>query len=228
MKKLKRLKTRSHNSLLVVPPTNIKNKFSSESDIIVNSLINKIISLTISRSIKNRIEKDIPNKCFNYIEEFIKNKLLIEFLPHDTDDSQNNKNPNELSIYSNKFWPPNSSFQEEENSYIINKSKDIKDDNNSIFNIHQILYNNYNPGENDWNIMDEPKSNKYDSYSSTMVKFIEIEKQEAPINKKNKKDMKVNELEEVKEESFSKSNIKYNKKSENENDENKSNNNNNI
>ena len=222
--KIKKQKTRSRNSLLIIPPPNIKNKYSSESDIIVNSLINKIISLTISTSIKNRIEKEISDKCFNYIHEFLKNKLLIEFLPHDNDDSQNSKNPNELSIYSNKFWPVNSSF--DENSYIITKSKEYDDYNSSLINnIHQIFYSNNSPGENDWDIMEEPKSNKYDSYSSTMVKFIELERQEIQINKKNNKkdiNVNVNALEEVKEESLSKS---YLDNKDKENDENKINNN---
>ena len=86
-----------------IPLDSIKNQISAESDIVAHSIIEKLISLTISESLRNRVEKNISNKCFSYIEEFLSNKLIIEFLPHDIDDSQNCKNPNELSICSNKF-----------------------------------------------------------------------------------------------------------------------------
>ena len=216
-------RTKKHNtrrmSILKEPPSIVHNKFEAESDIIANSIINKIISLAISNSIRNNIEKEIPNKCFTYIEEFLKNKLLIEFLPHDEDDIQNSKIPNELSMHSNRFFSNNSSFQEKEYD-IINNINDQIDNNYSLFNIEQIFYNNNLNGENDWNIIDEPTSNKYDSYSTTMVKFIEIEKQEIPaIKHKNKKGIQINELEEVKEEeSISKSHL--NKENENINDNN--------
>ena len=228
MKNKRKSIMKSRKSLLVVPPTEINSKFSIESDIIANSIIEKIISLTISSALRNKIDNEIPLKCFSYIEEFLTNKLKMEFLPHDSDDAQNNKNPNELSILSNKFMPNNSSFQDDNknNSYIINKSKDFNV-NNSSFNIDQFFYNNYINGENDWDITDEPKSNKYDSYSTTMVKLKEIKKEEvepAPIkHKKHKKGLKVNELEAVKEEeSMSKSNI-YTEDKEEENENNKEN-----
>ena len=214
MRKTRKNNSKTKTNLLSESPAYINDKFTSESDIIANSIINKIISLVISNSLRNHIEKEISNKCFSYIKEFLSNKLLIEFLPHDEDDIKKYKNPNELSMYSNKFFSNNSSFQEkEEKNYIINKSKE-EIDNYSIFNIEQVLYNNHLKGENDWDIIDEPKSNKYDSYSTTMVKFIEIEKQEIPAI--NKKGMKINDLEAVKEEeSLSRSNLNKDKENEN-------------
>ena len=213
-------KKNSRISLLISPPNKINDKFTSSSEIIVNIIMEKIISLTISTSTKNKIESETPGKCFTYIEGFLANKLQLEFLPHDSDDFESNKNPNELSVYSDKFIVLNTSKEKDEfnkSNYIINHSKNTND-NTSLFNIEQIYYNNNIFGENNWDIIDEPKSSKYDSYSCTMVKFIGIEKQEMPIakikskhNKNNKKEMQVNELEEVKEEeSLSKSNI-YNK-----------------
>jgi len=179
-KKFKKIKTSSFNNPSDIPQNLIKNKISEESDIIVHSIIEKILSLTISTSLRNRIENEIPEKCFSYIKEFLSNKLLMEFLPHDIDDYLNSKNPNDLSVLSNKFGLINSSYQdlkESDNSYIINKSKDFNDyNNNSVFNLDQVLYNNSNKGENSWDIIEEPKSNKYDSYSSTMVKFKQIKK----------------------------------------------------
>ena len=216
-----------------IPLDSIKNQISAESDIVAHSIIEKLISLTISESLRNRVEKNISNKCFSYIEEFLSNKLIIEFLPHDIDDSQNCKNPNELSICSNKFGLHNSSqdLRDNDNSYIINKNKDINEsDNNnnnnnnniSLFSLQNIFYNNNNAGENSWDFVEEPKSNKYDSYSSTMVKFKQIEREEVFVNKKG---MQVDyNLEEVKEEeSFSKSNLKTNNEINNNNEETKRN-----
>lgn len=48
--------------------------------------------------------------------------------------------------------------------------------------------------------MDEPKSSKYDRYSVSLIKFKGIERQEDKIINKNKKGIKINELEAVKEE----------------------------
>ena len=210
----KRRTTKSPDYLEVKPDI-IKNKFLPESDIIVKLIIEKLISLTISTSIKNKVEKQIPIKCFNYMKNVIKDRLLIEFLPHDIDDTQASKNSNELSINSKYFGPLNHSSEKDSdsqinsNSYIINKSKDFNNFNNSLVNIDQMFYNNSINGENNWDIMDEPKSNNYDRYSSSLVKYKEIEKKEnILIKNKNKKGIKIDNLEEVKEEeSLSKSNI---------------------
>ena len=159
MKSKIKKQNRSRNSLIEVsPPTIIKDKFLPESDSIVKSIIEKLISLTISKSIKNRIEKEIPNKCFNFIKDIIKHKLELEFLPHDIDDSQNGKNPNELSVLTNKFGVLNNSSDKDSenksNSFIIKKINDNDTINNSsnnntiIFNNEHIYYNNHLNGEN--------------------------------------------------------------------------------
>lgn len=215
---------RSRNSLIEVsPPTIIKDKFLPESDSIVKSIIEKLISLTISKSIRNRIEKEIPNKCFNFIKDILKHKLEMEYFPHDIDDSQKGKNPNELSILSNKFGVLNNSSDKDSenksNSFIIKIINDkdyINNSNNNtiLFNTDQIFYNNYCNGENNWDIMDEPKSSKYDRYSVSLIKFKEIGGQEDKII--NKKGIKVNDLEEVKEEESLSNKSKINKEKDNQ------------
>ena len=60
----------------------------------------------------------------------------------------------------------------------------------------QFFFNNYSHGENDWDMMDEPVSNKFDRYAHTMIKFKEIEREK---NFKYNKNAEV--LEEVDEES---------------------------
>ena len=198
-------KTKKHNrsrkSLLEVPPpTIIKDKFLPESDSTVKSIIDKLISLTISKSIKNRIEKEIPNNCFNFIKDFLKHKLEVEFLSHDIDDSQNGKNPNELSALTNKFGVLNTSSDKDSenksNSFIIKKinDNDSNINNTILYNAEQIFYNNHCNGENCWDIVDEPKSSKYDRYSVSLIKFKEIERQEDKFINKNKKGIKVSDL----------------------------------
>jgi hypothetical protein len=227
MKSKAKKHNKSRKSLIEVPPpTIIKDKFLPESDSTVKSIIEKLISLTISKSIKNRIEKEIPNKCFNFIKDFLKHKLEVEFLPHDIDDSQNGKNPNELSIFTNKFGVLNNSSDKDSenksNSFIIKKINDndiINNSNNNntiIFNTDQIFYNNHCEGENNWDIMDEPKSSKYDRYSVSLIKFKEIERQEDKIINKNKKGIKINDLEAVKEEESISIKSRINKEKDNQ------------
>ena len=220
-------KTKKHNrsrkSLLEVPPpTIIKDKFLPESDSTVKSIIEKLISLTISKSIKNRIEKEIPNNCFNFIKDFLKHKLEVEFLSHDIDDSQNGKNPNELSALTNKFGVLNNSSDKDSenksNSFIIKKinDNDSNINNTILYNAEQIFYNNHCNGENCWDIVDEPKSSKYDRYSVSLIKFKEIERQEDKFINKNKKGIKVSDLEAVKEEESISNRSKINKEKDNQ------------
>ena len=86
MNQKQKRRTRSRRSI-AIPLNLIKKQISAESDLIVHSIIEKLISLTISTSLRNRVEKNISNKCFSYMEEFLANKLIIEFLPHDIDDT---------------------------------------------------------------------------------------------------------------------------------------------
>ena len=64
--------------------------------------------------------------------------------------------------------------------------------------------------------MDEPKSSKYDRYSVSLIKFTEIERREDKIINKNKKGIKVNDLEAVKEEESISNRSKINKEKDNQ------------
>ena len=76
--------------------------------------------------------------------------------------------------------------------------------------IIQIFFKNYSRGENNWDLMEEPSSNKYDRYATTLVKFKEIEKER---NRYNKNDKEI--LEEIDEEN---ENISLNENNNNTNE----------
>ena len=129
------------------------------SEIIVNSIINKIISLTISKAFKIKIDNQIPDKCFDYVKDSINNLVSSFYIFYDKDEE---RNLNEKEIFSSDIG-------------------EIKDDNNKIeisnFDNKSVLknyfFNNIYSGENNWDLMDEPVSSKLDRYSTTLIKFQE-------------------------------------------------------
>ena len=134
------------------------------SEIIVNYIINKIISLTITRSVKMKIENQIPDKCFNYVKDTINNTLSTFFIFYDKDEERNKK---EKEIF-------NSDIEEIKNENInnINEIETSNDENNLVLNNY--FFNNiYSDENNCWDLMDEPISSKLDRYSTTLIKFQE-------------------------------------------------------
>ena len=134
------------------------------SEIIVNYIINKIISLTITRSVKMKIENQIPDKCFNYVKDTINNTLSTFFIFYDKDEERNKK---EKEIF-------NSDIEEIKNENInnINEIMTSNDENNLVLNNY--FFNNiYSDENNCWDLMDEPISSKLDRYSTTLIKFQE-------------------------------------------------------
>ena len=153
-------------------PTIIFNKFSNEANIIVNELIEKIISLSISKNFNKKIENSIPSSCFDFLCNAVDSYLSLNFISYDKEEINDN----------------NKKKEEKFNENIIEGIEPIL--NNNKLNIiepnfeEQIFFNNYNRGENNWDLMDEPLSNKYDRYATTLVKFKEIDKEKN--NKYNK------------------------------------------
>ena len=153
-------------------PTIIFNKFSNDANIIVNELIEKIISLSISKNFNKKIENSIPSSCFDFLCNAVDSYLSLNFISYDKEEINDN----------------NKKKEEKFNENIIEGIEPIL--NNNKLNIiepnfeEQIFFNNYNRGENNWDLMDEPLSNKYDRYATTLVKFKEIDKEKN--NKYNK------------------------------------------
>lgn len=171
-KKNSRINTRLSIAETENIPTIIFNKFSNEANIIVNELIEKIISLSISKNFNKKIENSIPSSCFDFLCNAVDSYLSLNFISYDKEEiNDNNK------IKEEKF-----------NENIIEGIEPIL--NNNKLNIiepnfeERMFFNNYNRGENNWDLMDEPLSNKYDRYATTLVKFKEIDKEKN--NKYNK------------------------------------------
>ena len=142
----------------------IKLNEKRNSEIIVNSIINKIISLSITQSRNIKIKNKIPEACFSYIEESINNFISFYYIFYDRDEERN--------IYEKKIF--NSDIEEIENNKIneVNELEISSDKNKSFLN--NIFYNNsYYSNENNWDLMDEPTSSSFDRYATTLIKFEE-------------------------------------------------------
>jgi len=192
-KKVSRKNTRTNMKEPEVMPEIIPNKFLNEADIVVNEIIEKIISLSISLNFSNNIEKNISHSCFDFLRCTIDSYLNLNFISHDKEEIKNSK---DLSIISEKdniniFQGIDPILKEEQND--SNQKINITSTEPSFE--EQIFFKNYSRGENNWDLMEEPSSNKYDRYATTLVKFKEIEKER---NKYNKNDKEI--LEEIDEE----------------------------
>ena len=195
----------SENPTIINPPQNIKNKFLPESDIIVHNILEKIFSFVISTAFKNEIENKINDSCFNFVQDTVNTYLTYYYLPFDNENFKNDDNT---------FFNTKNETLSEINS--INKSN-ISNLKNEYPEMEQNLFlNNFIPGENSWDIMEEPPSNNFDRYASTMIPYKSIQ------NDKNEKfkPKGAEVLEEVSEDS------EKNSKSDDEKNSNKNSNNN--
>ena len=207
-KKVSRKNTRTNTKLMETIPEVISNKFLNEADIVVNEIIEKIISLSISLNFSNNINKNIPQSCFDFLRSTIDSYLNLNFISHDKEEINNSNN---LSIISEKndiniFQGIDPILKEETND--SNKKINLTSTEPSFE--EQIFFKNCSKGENNWDLMEEPSSNKYDRYATTLVKFKEIEKER---NRYNKNDKEI--LEEIDEEN---ENISLNENNNNTNE----------
>ena len=72
------------------------------SDIIVKHIIEKLISLTISQSLQNKIAKKINPFCFEQIKDALLLALYIDFINYDKDDVAHKRTLLEFISHSNK------------------------------------------------------------------------------------------------------------------------------
>ena len=73
---------------------------NSSSEAVVHYMIEKIISLSISKVYNQNIERRIPDKCWDYIRGMIDHYIQLEFLAIDRDDLHMNK-PGDKNILNN-------------------------------------------------------------------------------------------------------------------------------
>ena len=81
-RKVSRKNTRLNINEPETIPAIIHNKFLNEADIIVNELIEKIISLTVSTNFNNNIERNIPSSCFDFLRDTIDSYLNLNFISY--------------------------------------------------------------------------------------------------------------------------------------------------
>ena len=92
------------------------------SNIIVKNIIEKIISLTITRALQNKISNQIPSFCFQEIKDSLNLALYIDFINYDKDDVIHQKNLLDYVSKSNK----NISKIKKEPTLITTKSEIIR------------------------------------------------------------------------------------------------------
>ena len=113
--------------------------FSNDSEIIVKTLINKIISLSITKSFTSKVDNELPNYCYEKLKQIIKSYCELQYMSYDRDDGPppkiKNLNPSKSVI--NDFEI--SKVSEFKNSLIdesikINKTQLEKKINDSFLN----------------------------------------------------------------------------------------------
>ena len=110
---------------------NYKNNFLVESEIISKYIIEKIISLSMTESLKNKVNKLIPNYCYDQLYETLGIITQLDFISYDKDDfplkrkKQIKKMKSFINLKNNNIIPPIENFEQKEiqNSEIIRKYK---------------------------------------------------------------------------------------------------------
>ena len=122
--------------------------FSSNSEQIVNFIIEKLISYTVTKSEKNKVESQLPEVCFNFITDTIDTYIEQQFIAVDKIDnigSINLKEPDNNDIEDNQNNNNNSLPENIDNLSSIDNNKKIENnnDNNNIINEPNNLNNNF-------------------------------------------------------------------------------------
>ena len=146
-----------------------KNYLNNISDIIVNEIIEKIISLTISSSESKKISSKIPQECFYFLENIINNYVSWNYIHYDKDELRTEEKTIINSNSESQIFPCNNISQ-------ISNNDDLSDyqnfNNNTISNFYEKeISPNSLYGINNWDIFDEPKSNNFDRYATTLIKY---------------------------------------------------------
>ena len=154
-----------------------KHKIENYTEIIVKEIVNKIISLTISNSLKIRTDNEVTNNCFEFTKKSINNMLSTFFILYDKDEPRlENKINNEKN---NKSFFKIDLEDSNNNNYNIINNNSSNNSNNSHFYkkngdeseliFKNYFFNNTYKGNNDWDIIDELCPPKLDRYSSTLI-----------------------------------------------------------
>ena len=101
--------------------------FLDEAECIVNQIIEKIISLVVTETVKNKIDKLIPNYCFVKMKQSLEIITYLDFLNHDKDDLKVKKHIPLERIKSSKYYKRHNSELLKENEESFHKSEILRE-----------------------------------------------------------------------------------------------------
>ena len=170
--------------------------YQYEAEDIAWHMVEKIISLTVSNSFKQKVEKQVYDECYTYLIDSLNTYLNSQFITIDKEDEKKREN--------DSF--PNFEIEEKIEENTINS---ILNNNSLTVDLQNKYFGNYYRGENNWEIINEPNSSEYDRYSSTLINYI------IPENKPQE-NIPGSKLEKVEEEAqLTSSNFKISRRSRN-------------
>ena len=148
-------------------------------EIVVNNIINKIISLTISRSLGIKTENEVPYICYEYVKDTMNNILSSFYMLYDKDEPRNGNitdinNQNGKSLFKSDIENIQKiilikEYNNSNNNNNTNFLEKTGDETDVIFKNY--FFNNIYKGDNDWDLIEEPSSLSLDRYSSTLITF---------------------------------------------------------
>jgi len=128
--------------------------FLDEAECVVNHIIEKIISLVLTETTKNKVNKLIPNYCFVEIQQILEIITYLDFLNHDKDDLKIKKHIPLERIKSAKY---------------LNKENCEKENEELSYDKSEIIRN--------YKINDKSDSLNVDIFNLTKNEIIEREKE---------------------------------------------------
>ena len=133
--------------------------YQYEAEDIAWHMVEKIISLTVSNSFKQKVEKQVYDECYTYLIDTLNTYLNSQFITIDKEDEKKRENDT----------LPNFEIEEKIEENTINS---ILNNNSLTVDLQNKYFGNYYRGENNWEIINEPNSSEYDRYSSTLINYI--------------------------------------------------------
>ena len=143
-------------------------KFLTEkSEIIVKEILDKIIINSIYISENEKLNLKIYNTCFDFTKNMINNAISFKYISYDKDETRNEDKTTIINNTESQIFPGNnmSQISPSENVFCL----PINSHRSNKYLEEKKLFSNYPHGINNWNICTEPKSSKYDRYSSTLI-----------------------------------------------------------
>ena len=132
-------KTNNHKHTFTMQEKESNRNFSVNSEEMASFVIEKIISLAITEEQRRRTDDQIPNKCFSYLTNMIKNYLKLEFLTYERDDYIKEKTAessysHDIQQQNNKTnnWMPISNLKNKAKGDNIIYNKKAKEKNKNI------------------------------------------------------------------------------------------------